>query len=504
MKTKTLLIAAVMFLGISVAAFAQAQYSVSASPETTRVSTGYTEKVGDIGFNTIQASDLTVTGTITIEYGRDITTYPLSNIQIETFVNAGDNVGYGVTPPTFVVAVEDTQVIIEITPAAADAARIYSFRLTGVRVDVHGGSGNAPIDAVVTATQNMIVNGQATARVLNAIELPFASFTNNTVAISALDGGNGVVTFTATEKFRAALGVTVATDDTQNNVQLLKIVLDNAVPAGVTVTFDGTDSSGNWALATGYDGILTSADGAVPTVVYQLVQDTNVAEIEAVKFRATVVAVAPTSTVYDTDYAVKAKITLAPIHDGTISVVPRYAESYLESDAVFTFFAAFDKTVLMIPYATTAALYDTGIAISNTTLDPGAAATDFISPLQQDGKITFYFFPNDGDPFAVDTIADYAALPAQDPVVIGADGLLPAGKTYVVLLSQLLAAVDTEVYDAPEDPFTGYIIAVCDFTHAHGQYFISDFGDFTNGALMLVMNPASASRATSVPESFGN
>lgn len=499
MKTKTLLIAAVMFLGISVAAFAQAQYSVSASPETTRVSTGYTEKVGDIGFNTIQASDLTVTGTITIDYGRDITSYPLSNIKIETFVNANDNTGYGTTPPTFALSVENkTQVVIAITPATTGAARIYSFRLTGVRVDVHGGAGNAPIDAVVTATENMIVNGQATARVLNAIELPFASFTNNTLHISALDGGGGTVTFVATEKFRAALGVTVASDPTQNNVQQLKIVLDQAVPTGVTVTFAGTDSAGNWALATGYTGVLS---GSSTTVVYNLVHDTNVSEIEAVKFVATVAAVAPTTTVYDTDYTVKARITLAPISTGAVAVVPRYAESYLDSSTVFDFVAAFDKTVLMIPYATTAALYDTGIAIANTTTDPGAAATDFISPLKQDGKITFYFFPNEGEPFSVDTKADYDALPAQDPVVIESDGLLPSGKTYVVLLSQLLAAAP----ETPADPFTGYIIAVCDFTHAHGQYFISDFGSFTNGALMLVMNPfEGGNRSLSVPESLGN
>lgn len=499
MKTKTLLIAAVMFLGISVAAFAQAQYSVSASPETTRVSTGYTEKVGDIGFNTIQASDLTVTGTITIDYGRTITSYPTSNIKIQTFVNAADNGGLVTNPPTFNVTLDGTQVIIAITPATTSPARIYSFRLTGVRVDVHGGAGNAPIDAVVTATQNMIVNGQATARVLNAIELPFASFTNNTLNIDALHGNSGLantVTFVATEKFRGALGVTLASDPTQNNVQQLKIVLDQTLPAGVTVTFAGTDSAGNWALATGSTGVLT---GASTTVIYNLVRDTNVAEIEAVKFVATVAVAAPTSTVYDTDFTVKARITLAPINTGDVAVVPRYAESYLDSKAIFNFVAAFDKTVLMIPYATTAAMYDTGIAISNTTTDPGATATGFISPLKQDGRITFYFFPNEGEPFSVDTKADYAALPAQDPVVIGSDGLLPSGRTYVVLLSQLLAAAP----ETPADPFAGYIIAVCDFTHAHGQYFISDFGSFTNGALMLVMNPG-ANRSLSVPESLGN
>jgi ADP-ribosylglycohydrolase len=59
------------------------------------------------------------------------------------------------------------------------------------------------------------------------------------------------------------------------------------------------------------------------------------------------------------------------------------------------------------------------------------------------------------------------------------------------------------------EEFAGYVIAVCDFTHGHGQYFVSNFNSFTNGALMLVVSPLNdrgrriTNRAAGVPESFG-
>ena len=68
MKTKILLIAAVMFFGISVAAFAAAEYAVSTTPVTTAALNGMAEKVGDIAFSTLANTGATVTGTITIFY----------------------------------------------------------------------------------------------------------------------------------------------------------------------------------------------------------------------------------------------------------------------------------------------------------------------------------------------------------------------------------------------------------------------------------------------------
>jgi opacity protein-like surface antigen len=90
MKTKTLLIAAVMFLGLTAAAFAQATYSVGSIPVTAVVNTGLVEKSGDITFS--QTSGTVQTGTITISYGVQITNDTNTGIQIT-------NIGGGTLPP---------------------------------------------------------------------------------------------------------------------------------------------------------------------------------------------------------------------------------------------------------------------------------------------------------------------------------------------------------------------------------------------------------------------
>jgi outer membrane receptor protein involved in Fe transport len=73
MKVRTLLVAAVMFVALSAAAFAQATFSVGSIPVTTVTASGNTEKSGDITFSVIQGSSPSVLGTITITYGVPIT-----------------------------------------------------------------------------------------------------------------------------------------------------------------------------------------------------------------------------------------------------------------------------------------------------------------------------------------------------------------------------------------------------------------------------------------------
>jgi hypothetical protein len=67
MKTKTLLIAAVMFLGLTAGAFAQATYQVGSIPVTAVIETGLTERSGDITFS--QVSGQSLQGTVAITYG---------------------------------------------------------------------------------------------------------------------------------------------------------------------------------------------------------------------------------------------------------------------------------------------------------------------------------------------------------------------------------------------------------------------------------------------------
>jgi len=483
-----------MFLGISVAAFAQAQYSVSASPVTSGVNTGVTEKVGDLGFNTIAASNYTVTGTITIEYGKTITANP-AYIDVVAFADPDDP---GSNLPTLTPVIEDgTKVVITVVPAPFDPVRMYSFRLTGVRVDVSGNTDvSTAVNAVVTATNNMIVNGQATATVLVGTAKPFYGLTNNTVVFNALgelQSASNVATLDLMENFRYALHLTTTSDSTQSTTQVVRFVLDGTIPAGITLQFGAADYDSLWTrLGTG----TINSSTVTKEVYYQLTADTDITQIEHIYVDVTVTAT-PALTlgyVYSTDVdQVFPLATLGPLSSVSPTAIPRYAPAYPKDYVrsayrIFDIEEGFNTTTLMIPYATNELGFDTGITIANTTADPGAVA-GLTTPLPQTGDITFYFYPNEGAMFSI------SSTEVGKELAWGDDGLVPPGKSYILLLSELLAAAEYE------GDFSGYIIAYCNFSHAHGQYFISDFGSFANGALMLVMT---SDRATTVPEIFGN
>ncbi len=514
MKIKTLLIAAVMFLGISVAAFAQAQYAVSASPVTTGVNTGVTEKVGDIGFNTLDASGYTVTGTIAVDFGRKITA-PIADpggIRIVYFNPDPAPLPAPIFGLSFDSVVNPTKVIISVKPAAgltpAQTARLYSFRLTGVRVDVSGNTDvSVKVDASITATSNMIVNGQATATVLVGTAPAFYSLTNNTVVFDVLGAQvstSNVATLDLLERFAYAMHVTPVSDATQNDSQTICFALDGDIPTGITLTFGAASTvvtvpgatsvpAGAWTrLGT---GVITAAT-TPKRVCYDLAIDTDIAAIEHVYVPVTVTAQSALvrGSVYPTSGApLYALATLAPFSTelATGGSIPRYNPAYpkdwVKSNMPIFDISGSDATVLMIPYAVSELGYDTGITIANTAADPGAAA-GITSPLPQTGPITFYLYPNNGAMISI------SSTEIGKEFAWGTDGKVPPGKSYILLLSELLAAAG---YD---DVFSGYIIAYCNFTHAHGQYFVSDFDSFSNGALMLVMNPE---RATLAMESLG-
>ncbi len=121
------------------------------------------------------------------------------------------------------------------------------------------------------------------------------------------------------------------------------------------------------------------------------------------------------------------------------------------------------QTVLLYPYIVNGGGWDTGIAVSNTTLDPFAvpmppnplalAAWEYKgSAVPQTGPCTFYLFANGTTP--------WAATYTTPTIVPGSTAVLDMG-------ANLKAGV------------AGYAIAVCDFQNAHGYALITYnlFGD---------------------------
>lgn len=150
---------------------------------------------------------------------------------------------------------------------------------------------------------------------------------------------------------------------------------------------------------------------------------------------------------------------------------PRFIDNGTATD-VFTIVPC--RTILLFPFVTNQAGFDTGLAISNTSADPLGTGT-------QEGACTLYYYGNSSG----------AAAPAAQT-----SPTVPAGGHLVMSLS-----TGGGVF-APDDGFTacatgscvaplfqGYIFAICDFQFAHGFGFITDFGaaKLAQGYLALII-----------------
>jgi hypothetical protein len=129
------------------------------------------------------------------------------------------------------------------------------------------------------------------------------------------------------------------------------------------------------------------------------------------------------------------------------------------------------RTILLYPYVTNIAGFDTGLAIANTTTDPFGTG-----PQAGACKLNWYQGANN---------------PAQ-----GDTGTIASGTVYTTLASTAVPG------------FNGYMIAVCNFQFAHGFAFVSDLGarNLAMGYLALVIpDPGSGARTASPPcQGLGN
>lgn len=256
MKTRTLLIAAAMFLALSAVAFSQvAVYSVSSTPITTVIATGNAEPAGDITFT--HQGGTTVLGTISIQYGGN-------NVNItQTFANitigcTGNYINTATTPASCFPTVLATSSIYSpgllVISVPANIAGPGTFTISGVRVQING-AGLTNLVANISATGNQIQAGSTNVTVINsttgagiapgsvatynsapAIDVVNAKtgntiingVTGNTVGTSGL-----VTTIKITEGFLAAWSKNVG----------MRITVTATPPKGVTFTFPNSASS---------------------------------------------------------------------------------------------------------------------------------------------------------------------------------------------------------------------------------------------------------------------
>jgi hypothetical protein len=129
-------------------------------------------------------------------------------------------------------------------------------------------------------------------------------------------------------------------------------------------------------------------------------------------------------------------------------------------------------TNLLWPYVTNQAGFDTGMVISNTSMDPFGTAT-------QEGKCTINYYGNSagGNPPAPDTTPVVGAGGYAVWTLSSGGGVKPYGMP-----------IEGVINSAPG--FEGYVIAQCLFQYAHGYAFISDLGaqKLAQGYIALIMD----------------
>ena len=167
--------------------------------------------------------------------------------------------------------------------------------------------------------------------------------------------------------------------------------------------------------------------------------------------------------------------------------IPRFIDN---TDSTNLFTVGLCQTLLLFPYVTDYPGFDTGIAISNTSMDPLATA-GLGSAAPQTGACAVTFYGGVTDPSTGDFVDTSANLNGSAGAYSTTDantfntGMVGPGQTWAFSAS----GIDSTFGATGFQGFVGYAIAVCNFQYAHGYAFISDYGlrNFAASYLPLVI-----------------
>jgi hypothetical protein len=123
--------------------------------------------------------------------------------------------------------------------------------------------------------------------------------------------------------------------------------------------------------------------------------------------------------------------------------------------------------------------WDTAFSVSNTMMAP-KQIQDVLEGLHRDveGTLEFYLWNSDtGEMFMYETDASAPGLG------LNAEGVLEAGHTYKVLLTEVLAAAGYD-FDANGGLFAGYGWIISNNDGAQGTVNVTDFDTFTQAMMM--------------------
>jgi hypothetical protein len=410
------------------------------------------------------------------------------------------------------------QLLINL-PALGATVGAGTITVSGVKVNL-AGSGKTSLSASIGVSPPQgavgaysIQAGQNQTVVISTVATSLANPTINTTvpggaaanaASTAVVLSNGQIpdngfSFNVPEGFVDAVQAvaTLAGSGFLNDTSILLTFA--GVPSGVTLTlFGGTVpvpllietpaavspaiTTANFSSTSITSSALTSTFSLTPTL-----QTPSLVAISTFRFFGQV-SVATSATLPLPAGNITVQATLTPngtaFNSGAVIApaagnFPRFAVAQVPATPLTVVTIAGASTNLLMPYAVSlgASSFDTGVAIANTTADPFGSTGN--GALAQNGSMTFNFYPQTGNSFSYTTSSN-------SPGTGLTSGVLNAGGTYVVLLSQLLTAANGP------STFTGYVFIQCNFTNGHGVGFVSDFKTFTSASNILVLPPPAA------------
>jgi hypothetical protein len=391
-----------------------------------------------------------------------------------------------------------------------------SFRLVGVRIDANGKTGAQNITVALSSSANNYLLQTTSATVINDIAPGIGN-----VGIGARPGGTSEGTATIftnrtapdkkasiaiVEGFASAFRTATQSSNSGsavNNSSRLRLTFNN-VPSGVTLTLSinsiGTNLNGLFVATGTVNQLITSASSTATIEITK----SSLTTVETMEVDVTDITLTSTAAVTSAG-SINVTVSYAPNGDALRdngsptddAGYPVFTEQ--ESSPVTLVNITAASTTILIPLAEKLGAFDTGISVANTTLDPfggtsggGAAASA--------GTLRFDFFPSSatGQVTACTLTTSSTNRPGFG---IASDGTIPAGATYLVLLSQLLPVSNCAAGD-----FVGYIFITANFLNAHAAATISDFRTYSLAAPALVLPPPATtprSAPTSGVESLG-
>jgi hypothetical protein len=531
-STLTLGLTVLAFFAMASSSFAQVNISLIPDPSPGEVQTNNHAQTASPGVSgagilisgqLVANSPLTAT-TLRIAFPSPITSSPstfgpAASIPTADPIRIEGATGVFATVSNPVLNTENSRIEIPLPAASLASPNTQSgtFRLVGVRIDANGKTGAQTVSATLSSGANNYFIATPSATVINAIG-PGISNT----AIGARSGNTslGTATIFTNRRVPDPFGSMIIAEGfagawrtsqqscnctisagVQNGTQIR--LTFNSVPAGVTLALAAN------LPATGINWTVSNANitaTANTTVISFLA--TSLTAVETIELDYTVIPnpqLSATAAV-TTPGTITVTATLAPIGDAVNNTNPAQAglprqdqgyPTFIQADVgpltVVNIAAA--STTMLIPLAEKVGVFDTGISIANTTSDLFTLAGG--GAVASPGSLKFDFFNTTATGAATPCTLQTSAT-VRPGFGIAADGTIPAGATYVALLSQLLPASNC----APGD-FVGYIFITANFLNAHGQATISDFKTYSLAANVLVLAPpAVAPRAAPTVETL--